>query len=129
MDNYRREVMMKRDSPDQQFYDSIHDVMIEWLDRISQMSEDELSIGELIFEGKGKLNPIPDDDAPIDTIECNGEVYCLKISPYNSWGILAEIQNECNFFYDDTAEMDLLRYRKFKKILLFLPLEEKENVR
>lgn len=129
MDNYRREVMMKRDNPDQQFYDSIHDVMIEWLDRISQMSKDELSIGNLLFEGKGKLNPIPDDDAPIDTIECNGKVYCLKMSPYDSWGILVEIQNECNFFYDDTAEMDLLRYRKFKKILLFLPLEEKNTVR
>ena len=129
MDNYRREMMMKRENPDQQFYDSVHYVMVEWLDRILEMSEDELSIGNLLFEGKGKLNPQPDDDAPTDTIECNGELYCLKMSPFESWGILAEVQNECNFFNDDTAERDLLQYRKFKKILLFLPLEEKNTVR
>lgn len=129
MDNYRREMMMKRENPDQQFYDSVHYVMVEWLDRILEMSEDELSIGNLLFEGKGKLNPQPDDDAPIDTVECNGERYCLKMSPFESWGILAEVQNECNFFNDDTAERDLLQYRKFKKILLFLPLEEKNTVR
>lgn len=129
MDNYRREVMMKRENPDQQFYDSIHDVMIEWLDRILEMSEDELSIGNLLFEEKGKLNPQPDDAAPIDTVECNGERYCLKMSPFESWGILAEVQNECNFFYNDTAEMDLLQHRKFKKILLFIPLKEKNTVR
>ena len=125
MDNYHREVMMKRENPDQQFYDSIHDVMIEWLDRILEMSEDELSIGNLFFEEKEKLNPQPDDDAPVDTIVCNGERYCLKMSPFESWGILAEVQNECNFFYNDTAEMDLLQHRKFKKILLFIPLKEK----
>jgi hypothetical protein len=47
------------------------------------------------------------------------------MSPFESWGILAEVQNECNFFYNDTAEMDLLQHRKFKKILLFIPLKEK----
>jgi len=121
IDNYRREAMMKRDSPDKLFYDSIRYV----LDRISQISEDELSIEDLLFVGNGKLNPQPDENAPIDTIECNGEWYCLKMSPFESWGILAEVRSECNFFYDDTAEMDLLRYQKFKKIAIFIPLKKK----
>ena len=126
MDNFRKEVIEKRENPDQQFYDSIRGVMIEWLDRILDFSEDDLSIGDLLFEGNGKLNPRPSDDAPIDTIVCNGDKYCLKESPFESWGILVEVQNECNFFYNDTAEMDLLQHRKFKKITIFVPLKEKE---
>ena len=128
MDNFREEVIMKRENPDQQFYDSVHDVMIEWLDRILEFSEEELSFGDLRFEGNGKLNPRPSDDAPIDTIVCNGDTYCLKESPFESWGILVEVQNECNFFYYDTAEMDLLQHHKFKKITLFVPLKKKESV-
>ncbi|MBO6079915.1 MAG: hypothetical protein J6P54_03005 [Bacteroidales bacterium] len=126
MDHFREEVIMKREHPDQQFYDSVHDVMIEWLDRILEFSEEELSFGDLRFEGNGKLNPRPSDDAPIDTIVCNGDTYCLKESPFESWGILVEVQNECNFFYYDTAEMDLLQHHKFKKITIFVPLKEKE---
>ena len=128
MDNFREEVIMKRENPDQQFYDSVHDVMIEWLDRILEFSEEELSFGDLRFEGNGKLNPRPSDDAPIDTIVCNGDTYCLKESPFESWGILVEVQNECNFFNYDTAEMDLLQHHKFKKITLFVPLKKKESV-
>ena len=125
MDNFREEVIMKRENPDQQFYDSIRNVMIEWLDRILDFSEEELSIGDLRFEGNGKLNPRPSDDAPIDTVFCNDDNYCLKESPFESWGILVEVQNECNFFYNDTGEMDLLQHRKFKKIKLFIPLKKK----
>ena len=121
MDNFRKEVIEKRENPDQQFYDSIRYVMVEWLDRILEFSEDELSIGDLRFEGNGKHNPRPSDDAPIDTVVCNGDTYCLRESSFESWGLLVEVQSECNFFNDDTAEMDLLRYRKFKKILLFIP--------
>lgn len=128
MDHFREEVIMKRENPDHQFYDSIHDVMIEWLDRILEFSEEELSIGNLLFEEKGKLNPRPSDDAPIDTIVCNGDTYCLKESPFESWGILVEVQNECNFFNYDTAEMNLLQHHKFKKITLFVPMKKKESV-
>ena len=127
MDNFRKEVIEKRENPDQRFYDSVRYVMVEWLDRILEFSEEELSIGDLRFEGNGKLNPRPSDDAPIDTVVCNGETYCLRESSFESWGLLVEVQNECNFFNDDTVEMDLLRYRKFKKILLFIPLKEKST--
>ena len=129
MDNFREEVIMKRENPDQPFYDSIRGVMIEWLDRILEFSEEELSIGNLLFEEKGKLNPRPADGAPIDTVFCNDDTYCLKESPFESWGILVEVQNDCNFFFNDTAEMELFQHYKFKKITLFIPLKEKSTER
>lgn len=127
MDNFRREVIEKRENPDQRFYDSVRYVMVEWLDRILEFSEEELSIGELRFEGNGKLDPRPSDDAPIDTVFCNDDTYCLKESPFESWGILVEVQNDCNFFFNDTAEMELFQHYKFKKITLFIPLKEKST--
>ena len=132
IDNFYQEAANERANSDRggEFYDSIRHIVIEWTDRIMlNVSEEDVCIGNLHFQGNGNLNPHPYDDAPTDTIECNGELYCLKMSPFESWGILAEVQNECNFFNDDTAERDLLQYRKFKKILLFLPLEEKNTVR
>lgn len=127
MDNYRRKAMMKHDNPDNLFYDSIQYVMIEWYDRISQISKEDLSIGNFFFEGSGKLNTAPPDDTPIDTVVCNGETFCLKEAPFESWGILMEVQNECNFFFNDTAERDFLQYHKFKKITIFIPLKNKES--
>lgn len=39
MDNFRREMIVKREKRDQQFYDSIQYTMVERLDIISQISE------------------------------------------------------------------------------------------
>jgi len=38
------------------------------------------------------------------------------------------VQNDCNFFFNDTAEMELFQHYKFKKITLFIPLKKKESV-
>lgn len=128
MNNYREELMKRRANPntDQKLHDIIQNIMIEWHERISRMTDEELNIGNLHFEGNGKYNPQPFKNAPIDTVVCNGETYCIKESPFESWGILMEVQNECNFFWFDTAEMDFLQHYKFKKLTIFIPLKEKE---
>lgn len=97
---------------------------LEW-----KVTEDEKSIGNLMYMGDGMTNTLslilPSSKIPIDTICDNNHGYCYQEFPFESWGIIVEVQRECNFFFYETAEMALFD-RNYQQLKLFIPLKEKE---
>lgn len=94
-----------------------------------KITDDDLSIGDLMYMGKRGDYALaliqPSSEILVDTVYVDNSFYCYKEIPFESWGVVLELQRGCDFaFYDETTEMELFR-RNYKKLKLFIPLEER----
>lgn len=92
-----------------------------------QIPIEKKSIGDLYFKGKDYgWNSFP-DQLPFtednDTICVNGDNYLTKLTPFKSWGVIAELY-DCVFFAYEVGER-LLYDAKYQKIRVFIPLSLK----
>ena len=95
-----------------------------------EITDDDLSIGDLMYMGKREDYALaliqPSSEILVDTVYVDNSFYCYKEIPFESWGVVLELQRGCDFaFYDETTEMELFR-RNYKKLNFFIPLGKRK---